>query len=95
MWGAAGTHRADDNQVVSGSSEVVSKEPRPPTSVQLPGRPGENNHVGIFVHGATDTNGMPFVAFDGLSSCGVNNRVEVAGNPEAWETNPEILPREP
>ncbi len=97
VWGGAGTHRADDNRVVvrligshferTGTTNVGA--------VARQGGPGENNHVRIFVHGATDRNGMPFVAFDGLSSCGVNNRVEVEGNPEAWQSNPEMWPHEP
>lgn len=97
VWGAAGAHRADDNEVVvrligsrferTGTANVAA--------VGRQGGAGENNHVRIFVHGATDTSGMPFIAFDGLSSCGVNNRVEVEGNPEAWESHPEMWPHEP
>jgi hypothetical protein len=97
VWGAAGAHRADDNEVVV--RLIGSRFERTATAnvgaVGRQGGPGENNHVRIFVHGATDPSGMPFIAFDGLSSCGVNNRVEVVGNPEAWETNPEMLLHEP
>jgi hypothetical protein len=97
VWGAAGTHRADDNQVVV--RLVGSRFERTAIAnvgaVAREGGPGENNHVRIFVHGATDTSGMPYTAFEGPSSCGVNNRVEVLGNPEAWETNPQMLPHEP
>jgi hypothetical protein len=96
VWGRQALIAPTITRLSSGSSEVVSNGRRPPTSGQSAGRgAGENNHVRIFVHGATDPSGMPFIAFDGLSSCGVNNRVEVVGNPEAWETNPEMLPHEP
>jgi len=97
VWGAAGAHRADGNEVVA---RLIGSRFERTASVNVgavgrQGGPGENNHVRIFVQGATDTSDMPFIAFDGLSSCGVNNRVEVVGNPEAWETNPEMLPHEP
>ena len=97
VWGAAGTHRADDNQVVVRlvGSRFEGTATANVGAVARQGGPRENNHVQIFIHGATDTTGMPYTAFDGPRICGVKNRVEVLGNPEAWETNPEILPHEP